>query len=201
MDSILETPYQPIAISDCIINKGETGLIMQCHDRVFGKVTILDEAGERLFTVESKGMASWSWRRTVKDAAGNHIFDLRKIIVYGVRNKWVVDSPSGREICSLRHISFIHRHAIDAVVLNEADKGNEVVVEVRPRDQGALTTMVYLNGCPLAEIQMTEVNYRHNGRDRSVWRARVAVGGGEDCGNYALSGRDATCFEGVDGTG
>jgi hypothetical protein len=48
---------------------------------------VLDEAGEKLFTIESKGMASWSWRRTIRDTSGSPLFDLRKIFVYGISNK------------------------------------------------------------------------------------------------------------------
>jgi hypothetical protein len=149
---------------------------MQCHDRVFKRITVLNEAGEKLFTAGSKGMASLSWRRTVKDASGSPLFDLRKIFGYAIKNKWAVESPSDREICSLRHISFRQRQALDVVVRNEDDKGNEVMVEVRPKDQSALTTLVNINGAPVAEIQMTEVNTSLHGLDRSVWRARVAGG-------------------------
>jgi hypothetical protein len=42
------------------------------------------------------------------------------------------------------------------VVLNETDKGNEVKVEVRPNDQSALTTMVNIDGSPVAEIRILE---------------------------------------------
>ena len=175
MDTTLETQLSPIAITDGFIKKGETRIAMHCHDRTFQRITVLDEVGEKLFTAESKGVASWSWRRTVKDASGSPIFDLRKVLGSAIRYKWVVESPSGREICSVRHISFRHRQALDVVVKNEEDKDNEVMVEVRPKDQGALTTLVNIEGMTAAEIQMTEVNASH-GRDRSVWRARVAGG-------------------------
>jgi hypothetical protein len=176
MDTNLETQSFPVAIANGFIEKEETSIVMQCHDRVFHRVTLLDEAGEKLFTAESKGIASWSWRRTVKDASGSHLFDLRKTVGYIRRSKWVVESPSGQEICSLRHISLRQRQALDVVFRNEDDKGNEMVVEVRPKDQGALTTLVNIKGAPVAEIQMTEVNFSLNGRDRSVWKARVAGG-------------------------
>lgn len=177
METSLETQSFPVAIANGFIQDGETSIVMQCHDRIFQNVTLLNTAGEKKFTVESKGAASWSWRRTVKDASGRPVFDLRKIFGYVVRNRWVVESPSdGREVCTLRHSSSKQRQALNVVVRNEEDKGNEVMVEVRPKDQGALTTLVFIEGAPVAEIQMAEVNPSINERNRSVWRARVAGG-------------------------
>lgn len=184
MDTILGTPSSPFAITDGFAEKGETRITMHCHDRIFQKVTVLNEVGETLFTTESKGMASWSFRRTIKDASGSPIFDLRKILDNPIRYKWVVESPSGDEMCCVRHISFRHRHALDVVVKNEKDKDKEVVMEVRPKDQGALTTLVNIGGIPAVEIQMTEVNLSQ-GRDRSVWRARIA--GGVDLALVSIS--------------
>jgi len=179
MDMILQTPSIPVAISDDGIGKGETALTMQCHDRTFHNITVLGEAGEKIFTVESKGSGSLSWRRTVKDTSGNHLFDLRHI-AYTMKNKWVVESPSGREICTLRHPSSLskERSAFDMVVLNEADKGSEVKVEVRPNDRSAITTTVNIDGSAVAEIRILESNDVVNlkDKDRSVWRARVAGG-------------------------
>jgi LURP-one-related len=174
MDTSLETPSFPVAIADGFIEKEETSIVMQCHDRVFQRVTVLDEAGEKLFTAASKGIASWSWRRTVKDASGSPLYDLRKTVGNAIRSRWVVEGLSGQEICSLRHVSFRRRQALDVVFRNDNDKGNEKMVEVRPKDQGALTTLVNIKGALVAEIQMTEVNTSLNGLDRSVWRARVA---------------------------
>jgi hypothetical protein len=146
---------------------------MQCHDGVFERVTVLNEAGETLFTVESKGIASLSWRRTVKDASGTPLFDLRKVNFYGfyIRSKWVV------ELCSMKHVTFEKRQAVDVIVRNKEDNGNEVAVEVRPKDQKAITTLVNIGGATVAEIQLTEVNdtVKLYG-DRSDWKARVAGG-------------------------
>lgn len=176
MKTSLETRSFPVAIANGFVEKEETSIRMQCHDGVFQRVTVLDEAGEKLFAIESKGIASWSWRRTIKDASGNTLLHLRKIFVYGIRNKWIVESPSGREICSLRHVSFRQRQALDVVLQNEYDKGNEVKVEVRPKDKGALTTLVDIKGAPIAEIQLTGFNYGLNSLDKSIWKAQVASG-------------------------
>jgi len=159
--------------------QGDPWSLEYCHDRVFERVTVLDEAGETLFTVKSKGIASLSWRRTVKDASGPPIFDLRRVNFYRfyIGSKWVVERPSSRELCSRKHVTFEKRQALDVVVRNEEDNGNEVMAEVRPKDQKAITMLVNIGGKTPAEIHLTEVNDTVKLRgDRSDWKARVAGG-------------------------
>jgi hypothetical protein len=183
---------------------------------MFHSLTVLDEAGEKLFTGDSEAsLASWSWPRTVKHISGIPIFNLRKVFGYSVKNKWVVESPSGREVSTLRHVSWSQREALDMVVKNEAYKGNEVTVEVRPKDKSALTTLANIGGAIIAEIQPTEFNdvVDLNDRDRNVWKTRIAGGvdlalvsidaaayiqiliSDIDRGSHALPRRDATCLE------
>jgi len=179
MDEDLETLAVPIAISDGTILEGETSITVRCHDRLFRSITVFDEEGEKLYTAESQGMGSWTWRRRVKDASGSPIFDLRHF-GYGIRNKWAVESPSGRELCSMQHVTLMtkERSALNLVVLNEADKGNEVKIEVRPKDRSAITALVNIGGATIAEIRNLESNdvVDLGGLDRSVWKARVAGG-------------------------
>lgn len=174
METILEPQPFPIAIADGFIQAGETTIIMQCHDRIFKDVEVRDQSNELLFTVDSKGVKSMSWRRTVKDATGTPLFDLRKFF-----RKWSVEDPSGRELCSLRHVAtFRQFKALDVTVLNQADGGKEAVVNVRPKDQAGMTVQVKIRGAAVAEIQMTEANHSRINftEDRSVWRARIAGG-------------------------
>lgn len=174
METILEPQPFPIAIADGFIQAGETTIIMQCHDRIFKDVEVRDQSNELLFTVDSKGVKSMSWRRTVKDATGTPLFDLRKFF-----RKWGVEDPSGRELCSLRHVAtFRQFKALDVTVLNQADGGKEAVVNVRPKDQAGMTVQVKIRGAAVAEIQMTEANHSRINftEDRSVWRARIAGG-------------------------
>ncbi|KAI9746226.1 MAG: hypothetical protein M1818_000907 [Claussenomyces sp. TS43310] len=181
MDVDLEALSLPVALSDVadgFIVKEETTIFVRCHDRLFKSVTVVGEAGQELFTAESKGMGSWTWRRTVKDVSGRPLFDLRHF-GYTMKNKWAVESQSGREICTVQHVTFLNkeRSALDVMVRNEADKGREVMIEVRPKDRSALRTLVNVEGAPVAEIRLLEANDVHiKGLDRSVWKARVAGG-------------------------
>ncbi|PCG96275.1 Hypothetical protein PENO1_030990 [Penicillium occitanis (nom. inval.)] len=179
METILEPQPYSIAIADGFIQAGETTIIMQCHDRIFKDVEVRDQSNDILFTVDSPGIKSISWRRTVKDATGAPLFDLRKFFNYGVNRKWGVEDPSGRELCSLRHVAtFRQFKALDVTVLNKADGGKETVVNVRPKDQVGMTLQVKIRGAIVAEIQMTEANHSRTNftEDRSVWRARIAGG-------------------------
>ncbi|TVY51649.1 hypothetical protein LCER1_G007037 [Lachnellula cervina] len=179
MNVLLQPPSVPVAISEEPIGKAEASLTMYCHDRTFHNTTVLSEAGEQIFTVESKGSGSLSWRRTVKDASGAHVFNLRHF-GYAFKNKWAVESPSGREIGTLRMVKALGREhsAFDMVVLNEADKGNEVDFEIRPNDRSALMTTVNIDGSPVVEIRVLESNdvVRLRDKDRSIWEARLAGG-------------------------
>ncbi|OKL64387.1 hypothetical protein UA08_00958 [Talaromyces atroroseus] len=178
METLLEFQASPVAIVDGFIQAGETTITMRCHDRVFNDVEVRDESDELLFTVESKGVASMSWRRIVKDATGTPLFHFRKFFNYGVNRNWTVENSSGGELCTLEHVTkFLRKqHAVNLLIHhNQADDGKEATVEIRPKDQAGLTILVNIRGANVAEIQMTEVNIRRK-CDRSVWKARIAGG-------------------------
>ena len=70
---------------------------------------------------------------------------------------------------------------LDAVVHGESeadDVGN--VVEIRPRDRGALSTRVLFQGVELADVTNVEANdvyaLEKKGLDRTVWKASVNAG-------------------------
>lgn len=80
----------------------------------------------------------------------------------------------------LKHVKITSddRSALDLTIGSE-DAG-DVKIEVRPKDKGAITTLVAYNGAHVAEIRNVEDNdvtsLEKKGLDRSVWRARVAPG-------------------------
>jgi hypothetical protein len=176
MDTLLVNQATPVIMSGDFTTKGATKLTMQCHDRLFKRVTIFSEIGEKLFTVDSKAMGSLTWRRTLRDISGDALLDLRHL-GWAMKNKWVVESPTGKELCSLKHTEYMgkERSALDILVGND---GKEAFVEVRPNDRSALTTMVNIEGRPVAAIQLVESNDVANleGLNRSTWEARIASG-------------------------
>ncbi|KAI4763353.1 hypothetical protein E4T52_08036 [Aureobasidium sp. EXF-3400] len=183
MDSSIPSP-KPLTLVPGYARNEATNITIHCHDRTFKSVDVLDDAsGETLFKVESKGASSLTWRRTILSASGTKLFDLRHM-GYAMKNDWAVEDPQGKRICSLRHVSGMtarNRSNLDAVVHGECeadDVGN--VVEIRPKDRGALSTSVLFQGRELATIANVEANdvrgLEKKGLDRTVWKASVNAG-------------------------
>ncbi|KAI4842263.1 hypothetical protein E4T44_07408 [Aureobasidium sp. EXF-8845] len=184
MDPSESSSPKPLALLPGFSRRGVANITIYCHDPLFKAVDILDDAsGETLFTVESKGASSLSWRRTVLTPDGTKLFDLRHF-GYAMKNDWAVEDPTGKRICSLKHVSgkaARNRSNLDAVVHGEStadDVGN--TVEIRPKDRGALSTAVLYQGHELATILNTEANDvqspEKKGLDRTVWKARINAG-------------------------
>jgi hypothetical protein len=183
MNTQLETLSKPVTITDGPLTTGETTIIMHCHDRTFKSVTVLTSTGTPLFTITGKGSGSFTWQRTIHDTAGVAIFDLRHPN-YGMKNLWTVKRPSGRDLCTLKHVDYMgkSRSALEMTVFNESDIGAEVLIKIQPKDASAVTTLVKVGETAVAEIRLVEENdvMDLTGKDRTVWQARIA--GGVDLG-------------------
>ncbi|KAI5206785.1 hypothetical protein E4T39_02350 [Aureobasidium subglaciale] len=162
----------------------EANITVHCHDRTFKSVDVLDDAtGQTLFRVESKGATSLSWRRAISDGTGRKLFELRHM-GYAMKNDWAVEDVEGKRICSVKHVSGSaarNRSNLDAVIHGESaadDIGN--TIEIRPRDRGALSTVVQYQGTKLADVLNTEANdvssLEEKGLDRTVWKAHINKG-------------------------
>lgn len=101
-----------------------------------------------------------------------------------MKNDWAVEDPEGQRVCSIKHVTWLNttRSALDAIVhCNVADPASkDILVEVRPRDRSAITTMIDIRGADVAEIRLVADNdimdLEGKRLDRTVWKARV-VGG------------------------
>lgn len=184
IDAQLESLVCPVALSTYFTRHDETRITIQCHDRTFKKITVTDDStGQPLLTVESKGAKSLSWRRTILDPSGHPLFDFRHF-GYAMKNYWAVEDRQGQRVCSIKHVTWLNttRSALDAIVhCNVADPASkDILVEVRPLDRSAITTMVNIRGADVAEIRLVADNdvmdLEGKGLDRTVWKARV-VGG------------------------
>jgi hypothetical protein len=138
----------------------------------------VDEKDQELFIGGGPGpMKSWSWRRQVKDTSGSPIFDLRH---HGsaMKNLWTVESPSGLHMAELKHVSSKRRSDLDMVVVNSKSEGDDVVLQVRQKDESAITTHVFFNETCIAELQLQESNDISDLSkvDRSSWKVRIAGG-------------------------
>jgi hypothetical protein len=174
----LEVCSLPIKISDVPIPNEETSIFIKCHDRLFSKVTVIDENGQELFIGGGPGpMKSWSWRRQVKDTSGLLIFDLRH---HGsaMKNLWTVEGPDGVHMAELKHVSSRRRSDLDMVIANGKGEEDNVVLQIRQKDESAITTRVLFKDSCIAELQLQESNDISDLSevDRSSWRVRIAGG-------------------------
>ncbi|KAJ5533123.1 hypothetical protein N7494_009675 [Penicillium frequentans] len=176
MDAELHGPPSPVSLLDGYITEQETVLWVRTFDRHLQNTTIATDDGERLFYVEGPGAyQSMSLRRHLKDASGNHVFDLRRY-PSDPRMRWFVQEPNGNKLAELGHKKFFtSKHtAIDAKVLST---GTEV--EMRPRDATGSTNYVNIGNVTIAEITLHTNNTTKRfvqDRDLSVFRVRVAKG-------------------------
>jgi hypothetical protein len=178
MAVVLESCSLPCKISDVPITNEESVIYIKCHDRLFSKVTVVDDKGHELFTGGGPGpMKSWSWRRQMKDTSGVPIFDLRH---HGsaMKNLWTAESPDGHRLAELKHISSSRRSDLDMVIPTGKGAKDNVVLQVRQKDHSAITTYVFFEAICIAELQLQESNdiTDLSQVDRSSWRVRIAGG-------------------------
>ncbi|KAH6872383.1 hypothetical protein BKA58DRAFT_410499 [Alternaria rosae] len=156
MAAILEFCSLPFEISDAPITNERTRIYVRCHDRLFSNVTL-------------------SWRRQVKDTSGVPVFDPRH---HGsaMKNFWTVESPDGQRTAELKHVSSGRRSDLGRVVPTGKDKEDDVVLQVRQKDQSAITTRVFSKDICIAELLLQESNDISNLSqvDRSSWKVRIA---------------------------
>ncbi|RYP50187.1 hypothetical protein DL768_004243 [Monosporascus sp. mg162] len=179
MEIPLQSPNPQVNMLTSYISKQEMTFIVYCHDSTFKHVTAADSKGQPLFHVEGTTFGtSWSWLRKVYDSSNDHLlFDFRHHSL-DIKNGWVIESPTGRKLCSLVHKAQIttKHSAIDATV--DTESGEQVMVFMRPNDHGSLTVTISVGGMAIATIRKTEDNdlaFRGK-RNRSVWEVRVASG-------------------------
>lgn len=183
----LKTPPNPVSISEPSFTKAETSMTLRCQDNLFRKCTVIGEAGETLFTIESPGWSSYSWRRAVRDASGRQIFELRRYCLLGVlATAWRIEGPDGEDLGTVSHNKTLlnpERSSLNMSLRNTAaddDKNNKkAVVEIRQVDMMAKKTLVKMDGITVADIIALENNDWTSfvtGEVRSVWKSRVAEG-------------------------
>lgn len=165
------------------VTSRETSLTIQCHDRMFSKVTALDEDGRTLFRVEGTtlntalGAIFWTWRRRLVDNAGNHVCDLRHKR-FDVCYNWAVEDAQGRRISTLVHSAFLKRGPNSIKVTVHTTAGEEVPIMMLPQDRSALTVAIKIGESTIAIVSKVASNpsiFRDK-RDRTVWKATVAAG-------------------------
>jgi hypothetical protein len=179
MAPVLEFCSLPLRFSNVPITNEETTIFVKCHDRMFSNVTVVDDKDQELFIGGGPGpMRSWSWRRQVKNKSGEPIFDLRHH-GWAMKNLWTVESPEGHHLADLKHISSGKgRSDLDMIVANRNGEDGDIVLQIRQKDQSAITTQVFFNNACIADLMLQESNDISDLSqvDRSSWRVRIAGG-------------------------
>lgn len=158
----------------------ETTLEVHCRDRVFQDVSVFDVTNKReIFRVTGNGIMSWSFRRALMDANGEHILDFRHYDI-SAKNRWTIESPEGKQMATMEHVNQVTKsHSNVNAVFFSAHNGDDINVEMRQLDRAALTTVLMIQGTTVAEINLIKENdiifNQARGKERSVWNVRVAA--------------------------
>jgi hypothetical protein len=105
-----------------------------------------------------------------------------------MKNLWTVESPEGRHLADLKHVSSGKgRSDLDMVAAEDEGEG-DVVLQIRQKDQSAITTQVFFEEKCVADVMLQESNDVQDLRkaDRSSWKVRIA--GGVDPAVVSFSG-------------
>ncbi|KAJ5766116.1 uncharacterized protein N7511_003732 [Penicillium nucicola] len=171
MDAQLQAPPESVLLAKGYTTEQECVIWVRVHDQHLQKIDVINDHGERLFSVEGPGSySSMTLRRPLKDASGQPVFDLRRKL------GWHAEDLSGNHIAEVAHKKFFtSKHtAVDARILSSG-----AVVEMRPRDAMGLTNYVNIGNFTIAEISFHSNNIKERfarDRDISVFRVRVAEG-------------------------
>jgi hypothetical protein len=179
MDVALQSPSPPVNMLGDYVSSQETTITIQCHDRIFKDVTALGDDGQTLFKVKGTSYGkSWSWRRKIYDGAGRYVCDLRHHNFDIKNNGWVVEDEQSNKFCTLEHTAFLKKGHAAVTAKVRTTAGEDVTVEMEPKDRGALSTIIQVDGTTIATISKIGDNqfFLANAADRSVWQVRVAAG-------------------------
>ncbi|KAI0974216.1 hypothetical protein F4678DRAFT_402983 [Xylaria arbuscula] len=176
MDVQLQSPQQSFCMLDGHTTQEETTMILHYHDVIFKNASILNDKGKPIFRIE--GSPSWSWKRKIFNSAGDRLlFDFRHESS-DVKDRWKVEDPNGREMCSLAYEKQT-TSAVEATVHTLA--GEDVLVLMRPQSCGSVWTSISVGGATIATICRFVDNARiwgntNRNKDQTAWVIHVAAG-------------------------
>ncbi|GAB7324414.1 hypothetical protein MBLNU13_g08349t1 [Cladosporium sp. NU13] len=153
---------------------------MRCHDRHFRDTVFVDSSGAEVFALDCPGLfTSWSMRKTIRDAAGLQVLQIRHVNTSIVEN-WVIEDALGKQICSAKGSKESNSGAttIAAKVLTETDA--EFSIDIKSGDHAGTETTFRIDGVAIAEMLLVTNNdlslLGRRGLDRSGWKLKVKAG-------------------------
>lgn len=175
-----EGPSTKIIFSHEYIVNDDCEIEMQCHDRHFRDTVFLDLFGSRIFALDVPGLfTSWSMRRTLVDATGAPLVEIRHVGKLSLE-KWTIEDASDRQLCSVKGSKSRTSGAtvIEADLKTESASG--ATITLQSADHAGTTTMFLIDGEPIAEMALVQNNdlsfLGRRGLDRSAWKLKVLKG-------------------------
>ncbi|KAF2716927.1 hypothetical protein K431DRAFT_168672 [Polychaeton citri CBS 116435] len=178
MSLLLKTPTVPVFVDRGYLTQAESTLEIRCSDRFLRDATVCGEREGELYRLEGNGLlTSWSMRRSLKSASGEHLLDLRH---YKSKLKqWIVEDPQGRELCIIKDSISTEKQntAAEAQILSSEGLFS---ISMQSSDHTGITTVFQVEGIPFAEMSLVEnndISFLHRrGLDRTAWKLRLAAG-------------------------
>ena len=156
---------------------------MRCHDRHFRDTVFLDASSEStIFALDCPGLfTSWSMRKTIRDAAGLQVLQIRHVSTSIVEN-WIVEDALGKRICTAKGSKEAKSGAtvIEARVEGGEGEIEGFGIEIRSGDHAGTETVFRVDGVVVAEMLLVTNNdlslLGRRGLDRSGWKLKVKAG-------------------------
>jgi hypothetical protein len=155
---------------------------VRCHDRHFRDTVFLDSSGTEVFALDCPGLfTSWSLRRTLRDAAGLQVLQVRhKSASTTIVENWIVEDALGKQICSAKGSKEAKTGATTIAAKVLAADGAESSIEIQSGDHAGTETTFKVDGVVIAEMVLVTNNdlslLGRRGLDRSGWKLKVKAG-------------------------
>lgn len=176
----MTTPTSP-SFKDGYTLATDCEMEMRCHDRHFRDTVFLDASSEStIFALDCPGLfTSWSMRKTIRDAAGLQVLQLRHVSTSIVEN-WIIEDALGKQICSVKGSKEAKSGATVIEAKVECGEGEGLGIDVRSGDHAGTETIFRVDGVVVAEMLLVTNNdlslLGRRGLDRSRWKLKVKAG-------------------------
>lgn len=179
MTTVLQPMPAAAPLDSGYITKEQSTFNIICNDRQFSDSTVVDEDGRVLFSLESKTIGtSWTLRRTLRDASGQHILDLRHTKT--TYKKWVVEDPTGKLLCTMKDGVAPITKFTEASAEIPSNDGSTTIIRICSFDSAGTKTVFQVGDAIVAELLLQENNdasFLHaRGLKRTGWKLHLAGG-------------------------
>lgn len=175
-----EQPSSTLKFKDGYIVATDCDIEMICHDKQFRDTIFLDDSRAIIFALDCPTLfTSWSMRRTLVNAAGLPVLQIRHSVSLSLES-WTIEDAHGKPLCSAKGSKSPTGGAtmIDAKML--AENGTESVITLRSADHAGTTTTFEADDVAVAEMSVVQNNdlsfLDRRGLDRSSWKLKVVAG-------------------------